>query len=97
MCSYLQELMWKTMSALRALMARKLDLFDLAEATSKGRARRRLAEVFNLWHTYTVAMRGDLDPGSPFLSPRTKKEDRQLIRNVATFVGSPEVRAAADD
>lgn len=85
--------MAKTLLALRALMTRKLDLVDLADAVSKSRARRRLADVFNLWHTYTVAMRGDLDPDSPFLSPRTKKEDRQLIRNVATFVGSPEVGA----
>jgi hypothetical protein len=37
------------------------------------------------------AMRGEADASSPWLSPRSEKEDRRLIRRMAVMMGSTEV------
>ncbi|GAB4814569.1 hypothetical protein N2152v2_001615 [Parachlorella kessleri] len=40
-------------------------------------------EVFNVWWSYTRAMRADPDPDSPFLSPRLSHADSDLVWGVA--------------
>ena len=42
-----------------------------------------MQEVFNVWWSYTRAMRADPDPGSPFLSPRLSHADSDLVWGVA--------------
>jgi hypothetical protein len=62
----------------------------MADLASKSRSRRIAAEVLNVWHAYTIAMHAELDPSTPFLSPRSPQEDRQLIRHVAATLGGDE-------
>ena len=62
-------------------------MVGLADVASKSRSKRIASEVLNVWHAYTIAMRADLDPESPFLSPRSPQADRQLIRHVAASLG----------
>lgn len=42
---------------------------------------------------FLQAMReGGIDPGSPFLSPRDRRQDRQLITRMAALAGNEQVR-----
>ncbi|KAG1659453.1 hypothetical protein FOA52_007923 [Chlamydomonas sp. UWO 241] len=82
-----KALILSSLLALRELVSRRVSMFDMAEAASTRRTARVMGEVFDVWHAYTAAMRADLDPGSPFLSPRSTKGDRALIRRVTHSLG----------
>ena len=83
----LQETLSAYLGAWCDFMSRRVSLVGLADAASKSRSKRIASEVLNVWHAYTIAMRADLDPSSPFLSPRSPQADRQLIRHVAASLG----------
>lgn len=44
---------------------------------------------------FLQAMQGEVDEGSPFASPRTKHENRRLVRRMAAMVGNTEVSCSA--
>ncbi len=72
-------------------MARRSSLLDLADLASGSRRRRVLQEVLLVWQQYVQAMKLDVDPESPFASPRSAKQNRRLVKRMAVMMGSTEV------
>jgi hypothetical protein len=61
-------------------------LATLADELAGRRAAAQLAQVLDVWAAYTRAMRAELDPGSPFASPRAAGEDAALVFDLAEAV-----------
>ncbi|KAL3156620.1 hypothetical protein ABBQ38_000907 [Trebouxia sp. C0009 RCD-2024] len=59
--------------------------------------RRILQDMFSTWAAYTSAMKADMQPESPFMSPRSSKLNRTLVRRMAAMSGSVMVDPGSDD
>lgn len=50
---------------------------------------RAMGGAFDLWLQYTRAMTsGGIDPGSPYMSPRSRGDERRLITRMAAMAGN---------
>lgn len=74
------------------LMARRDALAQAAALMSAARVLRTLGRVFSVWRQFTTAMAADLDPANAFLSPRSARDDRRLVRRLAVVAGNTQVR-----
>ncbi|GAX75802.1 hypothetical protein CEUSTIGMA_g3245.t1 [Chlamydomonas eustigma] len=92
-----QALLRQAMEAWGHMRQRRIDLASMVDMASMQRRFRIMASVLDVWRSYTVAMRRDLDPGSPFLAPRSPQDDRNLIRHVASsLVGGKKIESSSD-
>jgi hypothetical protein len=88
----MQVLLGKAMEAWSHMRLRRMDLASTVDMVSSQRRMRIKASVLDVWRSYTVAMRRNLDPRSPFLAPRSPQDDHNLIRHVASsLVGGKKV------
>ncbi|MEW5306627.1 MAG: hypothetical protein WDW36_009081 [Sanguina aurantia] len=78
------------------LMARRDALAQAAALMSAARVLRTLGRVFSVWRQFTTAMAADLDPANAFLSPRSARDDRRLVRRLAVVAGNTQVDAGSE-
>jgi len=92
-----KELLSTAWASMRKLVDSRVSMLDAADMMSKSRRTRIKQEVFDVWHQYAQAMTSQLNPASPFVSPRTKHEDRRLIRRMALMLGNTDVDMGSDN
>lgn len=68
-----QQVLQKALEAWQGAITRSQVVAARSDTGFERTRLRRLGEIMALWSAYAVAMRTELDPGSPFLSPRNAK------------------------
>lgn len=76
---------WRSWRGAVEVLARHAERIELALERAQ---RQRVTLVFGTWASYARAMRAELQPGSPFLSPRKASHDARIVRHLAAFAGT---------